>query len=213
MGGSHKGVRCQKKDWMTQQLEAIAEVICGSGRGAGGGSAYDSPGQYHSKSEIYSFFSRASIEPSGQSSIRKWFLLKSLLDLNRDPAGSLLPAPLERVLLRLGNPKEYRGDAETIQGLIDYLHKILQVEGVEIIPNGVEPILREKSPGIAPPLANKTQIISPPTLMSHTRLVGFKGTLNGLVTAFESHPISFIPIRNVYIKKSQIKILVQFAGK
>jgi hypothetical protein len=48
-------------------------------------------------------------------------VLESLQDLNRDPIGNLLPASLERVLLRLGNPKEYRGDAETAQKLIDYL--------------------------------------------------------------------------------------------
>ncbi|MEW6374194.1 MAG: hypothetical protein AB1502_00175, partial [Thermodesulfobacteriota bacterium] len=143
-------------------LEAIAEIICGSGQGAGGGLAYDSPGPYRSKSEIHSFFSRAGVEPTGQSSTRKWFVLESLQDLNRDPIGNLLPALLERVLLRLGNPKEYRGDAETTQKLIDYLNKILQVEGFEIMLSGVEPNLREKSPGIAPPKTTKAQIIPPP---------------------------------------------------
>jgi hypothetical protein len=143
-------------------LEAIAETICGSGQGAGGGPSYGSPGPYRSKSEIHTFFSRAGVEPKGQSSTRKWFVLESLQELNREPIGNLLPASLERVLLRLGNPKEYRGDAETTQTVIDYLNIVLQVEGIEIALSGVQPNLRERSPDVAPSKTIKAQIIAPP---------------------------------------------------
>ena len=40
-------------------LEAISEIICGSGQGAGGGPTYRAPGPYRSKSEIHSFFNRS----------------------------------------------------------------------------------------------------------------------------------------------------------
>ena len=59
-------------------LEAIAEIICGSGQGSGGGASYEAPGPYRSKSEIDTFFNRAGVAPKGESSTRKWFVLESL---------------------------------------------------------------------------------------------------------------------------------------
>jgi len=143
-------------------LETIAEIICGSGEGAGGGPAYSAPGPYRTKSEIYAFFRRAGVEPQGESSTRKWFVLESLLALNAEEKGNLLPTSLELVILRLVNPKEYRGDAETTQTIIEYLNKILQTEGLEIILKGVQPIITERSPDVAPPKPKKPQYVSPP---------------------------------------------------
>jgi len=151
-----------KKRLDTTTLEAIAEVICGSGQGAGGGPAYGTPGPYRSKSEIHSFFTRAGVDPKGQSSTRKWFVLESLQVLNREPVGNLLPLSLENVLLRLANPKEYRGDPETTQSVINYLNDVLQAEGVEFFLTGVQPNLREKSPEVAPAKPAKTQHVPPP---------------------------------------------------
>lgn len=143
-------------------LEAISEIICGSGQGSGGGATYGSPGPYRSKSEINSFFDRAGVDPKGQSSTRKWFVLESLQVLNREPVGNLLPLPLENVLLRLANPKEYRGDPEVTQSVIDYLNNVLQVEGFELFLTGVKPALKEKSPEVAPVKPAKTQHVPPP---------------------------------------------------
>ncbi len=143
-------------------LEAISELICGAGQGAGGGPTYEAPGPYRSKSEIYSFFNRAGVAPKGESSTRKWFVLESLQSLNTESTGDLLPTSLEMVILRLANPKEYRGEAETTRRVIDHLNKILTVEGVVIVLEGVHPVLREKSPGVTLEKPNKKEYIMPP---------------------------------------------------
>ncbi len=143
-------------------LEAIAEVICGAGEGAGGGPSYDSPGPYRSKSQIYAFFQRAGVDPRGQSSTRKWFLLESLEALNRELSGNLVPSSLERVLLRLATPKEYRGDSQTTQTVVDHLNRLLQVEGLEIVFLGIDPQLREKAPGTSAPRPEKKPHEPPP---------------------------------------------------
>jgi len=143
-------------------LEAIAELICGAGQGAGGGPAYEAPGPYRSKSEIYGFFNRAGVAPKGESSTRKWFVLESLQALNSELTGHLLPTSLESIILRLANPKEYRGEAETTRKVIDHLNKILSVEGVEIDLDGVHPLLREKSPRVTPDKPKKQEHIAPP---------------------------------------------------
>lgn len=138
-------------------LEAIAELICGSGQGSGGGAAYEAPGPYRSKSEIFAFFNRAGVVPKGESSTRKWFVLESLQVLNREPIGN----SLENVILRLANPKEYRGDSETTRTVIEHLNKILSVEGLEIALDSVQPLLLEKSPGVTPPRPTMERIPSP----------------------------------------------------
>jgi len=132
-------------------LEVIAETICGAGQGAGGGASYSAPGPYRSKSEIHAFFGRANVEPQGESSTRKWFVLESLDVLSRDPQGDLLPTSLEQVLLRLVDPREYRGDAETTRAVISHLNGALKVEGLEIVLDGVAPRIHETMPGVAPP--------------------------------------------------------------
>jgi hypothetical protein len=151
-----------KKRLDATTLEAIAEIICGSGQGAGGGPAYGKPGPYRSKSEIHSFFARAGIDPKGESSTTKWFVLESLQVLNKETSGNLLPSSLESVLLRLGNLKEYRGDSEATQSVINYLNRILGVEGLEVVLTGVQPILREKSAEVAVVKPAKTQPIPTP---------------------------------------------------
>lgn len=136
-------------------LEAIAETVCGSGQGAGGGPAYGSPGPYRTMSEIHSFFQRAGVQPQGMSSTRKWFVLESLQGIN----GTL---HLESVLKRLISPKEYRGDALVTQAVMDHLNQILQVEGLELIVVGVDPQIRERKAVISAPKAKEAQIeISP----------------------------------------------------
>ena len=134
-------------------LEAIAETICGAGEGAGGG--YSSPGPYKSKSEIYSFFDRAGVEPQGESSTRKWFVLESLQAVNGTNS-------LGQVLLRLASPREYRGDSEATQQMIDHLNQVLQVEGLEVVLLGVEPQIREKTPSISAPKPKERPLETPP---------------------------------------------------
>lgn len=137
-------------------LERIAETICGSGPD------YAVPGPYRSKSEIYRFFRRAGVEPQGQSSTRKWFVLESLQVLNQESSGNRFPASLEKVLMRLASPQEYGGDAGTIQTVIENLNQILLVEGLELTLVGVQPRLQEKSPGFASPKPTRPRRDPPP---------------------------------------------------
>lgn len=121
-------------------LEVIAEVICGVS--AGSGPDYESPGPYRTRPEIDAFFGRAEVSPRGLSSTRKWFVLKSLQYANESPKGEILPVELERILLRLSSPKEYRGDTVTHRKVVDFLNKVLKIEGIEILLLGTEPQLR-----------------------------------------------------------------------
>ena len=112
----------------------IAELICGSGSGAGGG--YSSPGPYRTMGEINDFFRRAGVSPQGQSSTRKWFVLESLQSINGTK-------DMDELLMRLASPKEYRGDSNLTREVASYLNRALQVEGLEVYLVGVDPKLRE----------------------------------------------------------------------
>ena len=134
-------------------LEVIAELICGSGEGAGGG--YASPGPYRSMAQINGFFSRAGIKPQGQSSTRKWFVLESLQFINGTNA-------LDNALLRLASLKEYRGDSVVTQEVVDHLNGSLQVEGLELVLTGVEPRLQNRKASANIPKQQKAPVESPP---------------------------------------------------
>ena len=117
-------------------LEAIAELICGSGGGSG--ADYDSPGPYRTMGEVHTFLERAGVAPQGQSGTRKWFVLESLRMANGTNA-------LEKLLLRLVSPKEYPGKGNLREGVEDHLNEILQVEGLDVSLLGVEPVVRERT--------------------------------------------------------------------
>lgn len=134
-------------------LEAVAEMICGAGEGAGGG--YSAPGPYRTKTQICDFFRRAGVDPQGMSSTRKWFVLESLQTINGTPR-------LDSVLKRLSSPKEYRGDATVTQTVIDHMNQILQIEGLELVLVGVEPQIRERKAAASVPKPKDTPIESPP---------------------------------------------------
>lgn len=134
-------------------LEAIAEIVCGAGDGSGGG--YRSPGPYRTKPQIIDFFRRVQVSPQGQSSTRKWFALESLQAINGKPE-------LERVLLRLGSPKEYRGDADATFAVIDHLNQVLQVEGWEIVMLGVDPQIRRRQAAASTPKPRQPEVEAPP---------------------------------------------------
>lgn len=126
-------------------LEVVAETICGES--ANGGPDYVSPSPYRTKGEILAFFKRAGVSPKGESSTRKWFVLESLQYLNRQSSLN----DLEKILLRLANPMEYRNDSNTLHQVIDHLNCVLLVEGLEVVLNGVSPCLRTKSATVASP--------------------------------------------------------------
>lgn len=136
-------------------LEVFAETICGAGQGAGGGPTYEAPGPYRSMSEIHAFFRRVSLQPQGQSSTRKWFVLESLQAINGTD-------DFEQLVLRLASPKEYRGDAKTTRRVMEHLNQVLQVEGLEIVLLGVNPQLRERTAVTTTPQPKEKPVETPP---------------------------------------------------
>ena len=138
-------------------LEMIAELICGSGAGAGGG--YSSPSPYRTMGQINDFFRRAGVRPQGQSSTRKWFVLESLQSINGTKH-------LDAVLLRLTSPKEHRGDSNLTQEVADYLNRALQVEGLEVYLVGVDPKLRERKASASHTKSQTPSLAIPPDFPS-----------------------------------------------
>ena len=122
-------------------LEALAECICGSGAGSGGG--YARPGPYRTTGQIFDFFRRAGIRPVGTSSTRKWFVLESLQAING-------AAGLELVLRRLASPKEYHGDADLTNSVIEQVNQVLIVEGLELSLHGVDANVQEIEAAVSP---------------------------------------------------------------
>ncbi len=101
-------------------------------------SGYTAPGPHRSKSEIFGFFQRVGVTPQGELSTRRWFVLESLQALNREDSGNLIPAGLERVVLRLADPREY-GEAETTRAVIDHLNRTLSMEEL-VAADPAEPV-------------------------------------------------------------------------
>ena len=137
-------------------LEAIAELICGSGGGSGGG--YETAGPYRTKGEIVKFFHRTGTNPKGQSSTRKWFVLESLQQINGK-------RELEEVILRLASPKEYRGDATVTKSVVEQLNQLLQIEGLEIVFSGADPRIAERRASATAPKPKETPMEVPPDFL------------------------------------------------
>ena len=116
-------------------LEAISELICGSGTGSGGG--YSSPGPYRGMYDIHTFFERAGVAPQGESGTRKWFVLESLEIMNGTN-------DLEKALMRIVSPMEHAGNSIVRKDIEDHLNNILQIEGLEVYLRGVDPVIRER---------------------------------------------------------------------
>ena len=108
--------------------------------------------------EINAFFRRAGVRPQGQSSTRKWFVLESLQSINGT-------AHLDKVLLRLASPKEYRADSNLTRQVADYLNRALQVEGLQVDLVGVDPKLSERKASATPPSPQAPPLESPPDFL------------------------------------------------
>jgi len=95
------------------------------------------------------------VEPQGQSSTRKWFVLESLQCINGTPQ-------LASVLTRLGSPREYRGDAAVMRAVIDHMNQVLQVEGLELVLIGVDAQIRERRATVGEPKPKEAPPEVPP---------------------------------------------------
>lgn len=96
---------------------------------------------------IVQFFQNAGLECSFYDGTdRRYFALKALKRYQDDPAA------LEKVILRLANPKEYKSQVKMLVVVANRLNHILLPEGLRIGFDGIEPKLVE----LAPAKAHKT---------------------------------------------------------
>lgn len=116
-----------------QTLDALAEIICG-----------DAGPLYRKGWELPVFFKRAGLPcPKHDGSTRKWWVLDRLREYNK------IPARIEAVVLRLADPREYKGDQAAVQAALQGLNGVLSVEGLEVQLAGVQPRLVAKTPTMA----------------------------------------------------------------
>jgi hypothetical protein len=117
-----------------QTLDGLADLICGE------------PGPvYRTASELSRFFHSAGVEcpdfPPG--STRKWWTLARLREYNHLPQG------MRKVILRLADPREYKGNAEATQTALEHLNNLLAIEGLQIQLSTVTPQIVTKQPTMA----------------------------------------------------------------
>ena len=111
----------------SQTLDSIADMICGDGQ--------DYP-VYRTGSELTRFFQRVGFSNfQHDGSTRKWWTLDVLKQLTNNN--------LKAVVLRLADPREYRGNQKQVCQAIIKLNEILMVEGLKVEIQGIRPILKE----------------------------------------------------------------------
>ncbi|MCX7732735.1 MAG: hypothetical protein N2248_06195 [candidate division WOR-3 bacterium] len=119
-------------------LEALAELICG-----------DNKPWYRKGWQLPIFFRNAglncTVNEDDDNYSRKQFALKKLQEYNKNPA------EIEKVIKRIADPKEYRGDQETVNNIITELNKILFWEGLKVELEAASPQIKEIPPGLVDP--------------------------------------------------------------
>lgn len=114
-----------------QTLDSLADMICGDGQ-----QYYP---VYRTGSDLTRFFQRVGfLNLRHDGSTRKWWtldVLKQLTDNN-----------LKAVILRLADPREYRGNQQQVALAITRLNELLMVEGLRVELDGVNPRLKEITP-------------------------------------------------------------------
>ena len=113
-----------------QTLDSLADMICGDGQ--------DYP-VYRRGSELTRFFQRVGFSNfRHDGSTRKWWTLDVLKQLSDNN--------LKAVVLRLADPREYRGNQEQVGQAVSKLNEILMPEGLKVELDGVRPRLKEVTP-------------------------------------------------------------------
>jgi hypothetical protein len=74
----------------------------------------------------------------------------------------IMPSGIKKIILRLANPKEYQGNIPQTMLMIEYLNKMLVLEGFEIVLEGPEPRINEVDKKLpAPVKSEKSQFPEP----------------------------------------------------
>ncbi len=134
-----------------QTLDSLADMICGDGQ--------DYP-VYRSGSELTRFFYRVGFSNfRHDGSTRKWWTLSVLNQLTENN--------LKAVVLRLADPREYRGNESQVSHAIRKLNEILMVEGLKVELDGVTPTLKEITPQFVPqPEEPELRPLPPPDFLN-----------------------------------------------
>jgi len=107
-------------------VETIADFICGDIK--------ERYPVYRSSSYLTRFFQNIGINVAHDGSTRKWWVLETL---NR-----LIPTEFEKVLLRLVDPKEYKGDQKLLAMAYKAMNELLGMEAMKIEYIGATPTLK-----------------------------------------------------------------------
>ena len=111
-------------------LEALAEFICGDDT--------ERFPVYRSSSFLTRFFQGIKINATHDGSTRKWWVL--------DILGQLSPQELERVVLRLVDLREYKGNKTNLGLAVRSMNEILAMESFAITFDGTRPIITDGAP-------------------------------------------------------------------
>ena len=116
--------------------------------------------EYRTGFGLTQFFARAGVSRfKHDGSTRKWWTLGALKECNE--------AELNLIIIRLGSPKEYKGDSAKTSLALKTLREILSVEGLTIALNGVVPQIIKGTPTIVVPQeAQQAAPIKPPDFAS-----------------------------------------------
>ena len=113
-----------------QTLDSLSDMICGDGQ--------DYP-VHRTGSDLTRFFQRVGFSNlRHDGSTRKWWTLEALSHLTENN--------VKAVILRLADPREYRGDPQQVGQALSKLNDILMIEGLKVELDGVKPRLKEITP-------------------------------------------------------------------
>jgi len=128
-----------------QTLESLAELICG-----------ENSEWYRKGSDLPRFFQNSGLAcPNHDGKTRKWWTLERLNNYNKNSLD------IQKVILRIADPREYRGQTNVVNDVINRLNNILAVEGFKILLDGVTPKIREVNPTTLDPETTKVLFAVP----------------------------------------------------
>lgn len=107
-------------------LESITDIICGD-------NAEKYP-VYRSSTYLTKFFHDSGINAAHDGSTRKWWVLGVLEELSS--------SDIEKVILRLADIREYKGDKEKLKLAVKNLNQALSMDGYKISYKNNRPILQ-----------------------------------------------------------------------
>lgn len=114
----------------TDILDALAEFICGDDK--------DRFPVYRSSSNLTRFFQNIDIDATHDGSTRKPWVLGVLKQLH--------PSDIEKVILRLVDPREYQGVGDSFKKAVQSMNEILVMESLAVGFDNVRPFIKRAAP-------------------------------------------------------------------